>query len=205
MSRTRSVLCWLLVCLVMTACGGDATPDEESASSQTTAPDGTTTTDVNTEQPDTTVAESEVTSTTSGQGGSAPDPCSVLTVAELEAAAGYTLDPGVFIDLANQGIDGATCVFVSENDSDGNVSVTVITGETGSAFFDVARTGESTDISGIGDRAIANIDDIQASILFQQGDVYLGIDVVYLTGTSEDPGVLQQRLEDLATTASGRI
>lgn len=198
MLRTRPVV-YLLVVLAMAGCGGDdTTPEDGSASTQTTIPG------VTTQTPDTTVAEGEATSTTAGQSGSAPDPCSILSVAELETAAGFGLRPGMFIDLANQGIDGATCVFLSHNDSDGNISVTVISGEMGSALFDDTLTAESIDISGIGDRAIANIDDIQASILVQQGDLVLGVDLVYLTGTSEDPSVLQERLEDLATTAVSR-
>jgi hypothetical protein len=150
------------------------------------------------------------TGTSDGGGGTddstgLPDPCALVTEAEVEAAVGGPVAAGEALDPGPNhyafGL-GRQCIFIPEN---GVVSATFITVYTYSADgWDQYKESQASfssyhDVAGIGDEALsAGIGQIGV----HQGDLVLDIQMGY--EIAQDPAG-EARLQALATTALGNL
>lgn len=186
--RNRALACLLLLPLLAACGGGSEDEDDPTLVAQTTTPATPATA---TEEPDFT------------EGANAPDPCSLLTVAEVSAAVGAQVEAGKK-SSSGPPIAGESCIWSTATVplrtfqvalTDGG-DITVDGLDPAGLYEQSVKQFEVTDTPGIGDRAAFGAS--QAFVL--KGDVLLTTSTGF--GTSE---TAQAALRTLTTKAAAGL
>lgn len=126
----------------------------------------------------------------SSPGGTAGDPCALVTQEEAERLAGTALEPG-------QDLEG-TCTYPAP-ESGPTAQVEVFAGESGKNYYDAERGlgHELKPLDGIGDEAWLE----DGSVFLRVSGQWVAIRLV----RNEEPSRFDEPLEELARTVAGRL
>jgi hypothetical protein len=186
----------LLASFTLAACSGVAAPPTGSGGSQGQA-DGSV---------EATSGASQGTS--GGQGGGAvtlPDPCSLLTPAEIKAQFTFEVAPGVGSSAPGSGATSPDCNWspVDYHPSFGGVQLIVEKFDQG--YFDFRKGPDSKDVTGLGDAAYFIQPTNPFTLLIKKGNLHFTLTVQAGSGSSDSPEALQQKVITLANNVLAHL
>ncbi len=136
----------------------------------------------------------------SDQGGSLPDPCTLLTAAEIEAATGVSFGQGAPSDIVT-GKGRTACDWKSSGKEFATAQVLILDG--GGSVFDLQRSSakqlgvEDADVPGAS-RAYATTEG--SIVAMEVGDLF--VQVAYIPS---GPGAVLDKTSQLAATVAARV
>jgi len=183
----------LLASFTIAACSGVAVPPTDSGGTQ--GPGGGSV--------EATSGASQGTS--GGDGGGAvtlPDPCSLLTQAEIKAQFTFDVNPGIGSSAPGSGATSPDCNWnpVDFHPSFGGVQLIVQKFDQG--FFDFTKGPSSEDVAGLGDAAYFMQPTNPFTLQIKKGDLHFTLTVSAGSGSPEE---LQQLVVNLANNVLAHL
>ena len=179
----------------LAACSGAAAPSASSGGAQSPGSGSAATTSVASQ------------GTSGGQGGGAdtlPDPCTLLTQAEIKAEFTFDVAPGV-ASSTGAGATSPECDWnpVEYHPSFGGVQLIVQKFDQG--FFDFTKGPNHKDVAGLGDAAYFMQPTNPFTLNIKKGELLLTLTVQAGSGSSDSPEALQQKVINLANSVFAHL